>query len=322
VLTLRQALVLGLSLLSSCSIYDESLLDPTGEGDDEARGGSRTLEPGEGNEQRAGTANGASGGKGSAQAGGSDTGATGGSAPSAGAGSDTGSGGMGAVGSGGGALAGGGAATAGATGNGGSPPVVTGDDLLDDMEDGNFYLTPRAPRYGFWYVAGDTTVGAKLPKIEELVGVLEPAREASTQAVHFVATGFKGWGASVGLSFTDQASKRVKYDAGNATGVSFWIRGSVTGNAKLRVQFPLPGTDPLYELCGSEEQGQCLDHYATQVTVTADWQQVTIPFSSLHQAGWGAPVAAFDPTEMVGIEWSAGTVNLDVWLDDLALIRP
>jgi hypothetical protein len=194
--------------------------------------------------------------------------------------------------------------------------------VLDDMEDGNFYLTPRPPRYGFWYVAGDGTAAAELPKIEELMGTLAPARDASTLAVHFAASGFKGWGASLGLSFTDQASKRAKYDAGNATGLSFWVKGSVTGNAKVRVLFPLPGTDPLYELCGQEDQGMCLDHYATQISVTADWQQLTIPFSSLHQAGWGAPVPAFDPTEMLGIEWSAGTTALDIWLDDLALIRP
>jgi hypothetical protein len=200
--------------------------------------------------------------------------------------------------------------------------MPTGVDLLDDMEDGNFYLTPRPPRHGFWYVAGDGTAGAALPEIAELMAVLAPARGASTAAVHFSASGFEGWGASLGLSFTDQASKRVKYDAGNATGISFWLRGTVTGGAKLRVQFPLPGTDPLYALCGGQAQGQCLDHYATQVSVTADWEPITIPFSSLHQAGWGAPVAQFDPTEMLGIEWSTGVVGVDIWLDDLALIRP
>jgi hypothetical protein len=56
--------------------------------------------------------------------------------------------------------------------------------------------------------------------------------------------------------------------------------------------------------------------------VSADWQHVTIPFSSLHQVGWGATVLAFDPTEMLGIEWSTGVTALDIWLDDLALIRP
>jgi hypothetical protein len=126
----------------------------------------------------------------------------------------------------------------------------------------------------------------------------------------------------LGLSFTDQASKRGPHDAGNATGVSFWLRGSVSGNAKLRVQFPLTGSDPAYELCGGEDQGDCLDHFATQVTVTEAWQLVTIPFSSLHQAGWGAPLPAFDPTEMLGIEWSTGIVALDIWLDDLAFVRP
>jgi hypothetical protein len=190
------------------------------------------------------------------------------------------------------------------------------------MEDGNFFLSPKPPRYGFWYLAGDTTAGATLPKIEELVGVVSPARAGSTNAVHFTATGFKGWGCSVGLSFTDAASKRGAYDGGNAVGVSFWVKGRVSGNAKLRVLFPLLGTDPTGKACGGTDQGQCLDHFATQLTVTAEWQQVQILFSSLHQAGWGAPLTAFDPAQMLGIEWSAGVADLDVWLDDLALLRP
>jgi hypothetical protein len=214
-----------------------------------------------------------------------------------------------------------GGVTAGSDGGGPTNPP-SGVDLLDDMEDGNFYIAPKPPRYGFWYVAGDTTAGAKLPKIEELIGTLVPSREASTSAVHFTASGFKGWGSSVGLSFTDAGSKRGAYDAGGAFGVSFWVRGSVSDNVKLRVLFPLMGTDPTGKLCGGTQQGQCLDHFATQVSVGPDWQQVTLLFSSLHQAGWGVPLAAFDPKQLLGIEWSAAIANVDVWIDDLALLRP
>jgi hypothetical protein len=65
-----------------------------------------------------------------------------------------------------------------------------------------------------------------------------------------------------------------------------------------------------------------LDHFATQISVSSQWTQVTILFANLHQAGWGAPIDAFDPRQMLGIEWSPGPVNLDVWIDDLALLRP
>lgn len=214
-------------------------------------------------------------------------------------------------------------AEGGSLGAGGSEPEVpSGVDVLDDMEDGNFYISPKPPRYGYWYVAGDTTVGAQLPKIEELMGSPVPSRAGSTLAVHYLAAGFKGWGSSLGLSFTDAASKRVTYDAGDALGISFWVRGSVEKAAKLRVQILLLGTDPSGQQCGGAEQGQCLDHFATLITVTADWQQVKIPFSSLHQGGWGAPLTGFNATEILGIEWSAGTSSLDIWLDDLALLRP
>jgi hypothetical protein len=308
-------------LLASCNVYTDSLLDDSAapenggvllsagngsiisaQGGHAAIGGSKNtnVEPPGGD--AAETPN---GGGGAVGAGGTST-TSGGAGPAAGQS---------------GAAPAGGATTAGSSAGGSANPP-SGVDVLDDMEDGNFYLSPKPPRFGFWYVAGDTTVGAKLPKIEELVGAFTPARDASTSAVHFTAAGFKGWGSSVGLSFTDSVSKRSAYDAGSALGISFWVRGSVSDNAKLRVLFPLLGTDPTGKQCGGTGQGQCLDHFATQVSVTSQWQQVTVLFSSLHQAGWGVPLAAFDPKQMLGIEWSAGIADVDVWLDDLALLRP
>jgi hypothetical protein len=195
-------------------------------------------------------------------------------------------------------------------------------DLLDDMEDGNFYLSAKPPRYGYWYVAGDPTAGASLSKIEQLVASLDPVREDSSSAVHFQATGFKGWGASVGLTFADSTQKRTPYDSGDALGVSFWVRGTMTDNAKLRVLFPIIGTDTSGTECGGTGQGECLDHYATQISVTDKWVRVTILFASLHQAGWGAPLAGFDAAHLFGVEWTTAGADADVWIDDLALLRP
>jgi hypothetical protein len=191
------------------------------------------------------------------------------------------------------------------------------------MEDGNQYLPAKPPRYGFWYVNGDATSGAKIVKIEQLVAGLAPARGASTKAAHFTASGYAGWGATVGLSFADAAQKRTPYDAGNAVGISFWVHGSFkAAGTLLTVLFPIPDTDSSGTHCGGSGQGLCLDHYKASVAVTADWQQVTLMFSDLHQGGWGAPVDAFDPKKMLGIEWSAADTAIDIWLDDLALLRP
>jgi hypothetical protein len=160
-----------------------------------------------------------------------------------------------------------------------------------------------------------------------LIGALAPARldpphAPSTEAVHFTASGFKDWGATVGLSFADAAQKRTAYDSGNAVGISFWVRGSITDKTKLRVLFPLVGTDPIGKLCGGTNQGKCLDHFSAPVEVTSEWQQRSVLFTSAYQAGWGAPLTGgFDPSQMLGIEWNA-TTDLDIWIDDLALIRP
>jgi hypothetical protein len=306
-------------------VYTEALLDSNGSLEDGGRGGGLVLvEAGKSGASSPPNARGGDGSGGSAPAasGGRSADGDGGDAGDASPTAGTGDGGTAPSGAGG-SSGGSSSPSGGSSGAGGTQPQLpAGVDLLDDMEDGNFYISPAPPRYGYWYLAGDTTVGAVLPRIEDLMGSPAPSRQGSTLAVHYTASGFKGWGSSLGLSFTDAASKRVTYDAGNAVGISFWVRGSVDKAAKLRVQIPLLGTDPTGTQCGGAQQGQCLDHFAILIAVTDEWQQVKIPFSSLHQGGWGAPLAGFNPGEILGIEWSAGTSSLDIWLDDLALMRP
>jgi hypothetical protein len=300
-----------LALLTSCSIYSESLLDGAAD-EDAGGGGTRSIDRGgsggsgskasttggsaAGSDAASGTAGKAAGGSGSNVAGGGT-----GNETSGGSGGDT----MGGVPPSGGSA--------------GSPQVVlpTGVDLLDDMEDGNFYLAPTPPRFGYWYVASDKTMGSTLPEIEKLIAKLDPARSGSTQAVHFAASGFTGWGASVGFSFTDSANKPKAYDAGAAKGLVFWVRGSVKNDAKLRVIFPSTPTVAAGKLCGGPDQGQCLDHFGTQVSVTSEWTRVPIAFASLRQAGWGALIeSGFDTKQMLGIEWTSDLHDLDVWIDD------
>ncbi|HVY26732.1 MAG TPA: hypothetical protein VHB79_09275 [Polyangiaceae bacterium] len=314
----------ALSPLVGCSVYTESLLGDT----------QQTVNSGGSSISLAGSRNGTEGGTAHGGVSGNpDPQETAGEANGSAAADAGGAGGTGTNNGGsapnGGALAGGTGSVGGTTmtnaGSGGTAVVdpPTGVDMLDDMEDGNFSLLPKPPRYGFWYVAGDATVGGKLPKIEQLVATIDPARGASSKGVHFEASGFKGWGSSVGLSFSDASQKRGPYNAGNALGISFWVRGSVADSTQLKVQFPITATDPSGKLCGGAGQGQCLDHFSTQITVTSTWTQVPILFSAIYQAGWGVPVeGGFDPGQMLGIEWSAGTSNLDIWIDDLALMRP
>jgi hypothetical protein len=310
-----------LSLLTSCSVYTDSLLDQAQSLDTAGsqNDAGSSVNAGQGGRGSTGAGSGGSrpeqvGGDGGGKAnvnGGSSTAGSGGKAPT---------GGDSATAAG---MTGGGTTTAG---NGGSGIVVdppSGIEMLDDMEDGNQYLPAKPPRYGFWYVNGDASPGAKLVKIEQLITGLVPARAASTKAAHFTATGYVGWGATVGLSFSDAAQKRKPYDTGDAVGISFWVRGSLkASDPMLTVLFPIPDTDPSGTHCGGTDQGLCLDHYKTLVPVTADWKQITVLFSSLHQGGWGAPVDAFEPEQLLGIEWSAADAAIDVWLDDLALLRP
>jgi hypothetical protein len=312
--------LLPCALLISCSVYDDSLLDDVQSS--VGRGGTESSTAGTSNASTAGKGS-LGGTSGDIETGGSGEPGTAGSAAgttSVGGSSPTTTAGTSAGGTS--STEGGTGTATGGTGAGGTPNPPTVVDVMDDMEDGNFYLFAKPPRYGYWYLAGDATSGASLPKIENLVASLEPARGDSTSAVHFKATGFKGWGVSVGLVFADSKQQKAAYDGGNAVGVSFWVRGSVTNSAKLKVMFPIAGTAEGSSDCGGTEQGPCLDHFATQVSVTDEWKQVTILFSNVHQAGWGAALDGFDAAHMLGIEWTVALADADVWIDDVALLRP
>ena len=67
----------------------------------------------------------------------------------------------------------------------------------------------------------------------------------------------------------------------------------------------------------------CYDAHGDYVMLDVDWQLFKLPFVRLVQEGWGSS-AAFDPSQILALEWSAKTPPgmpascFDFWIDDVA----
>ena len=288
------ALVAGLSLAGCLVSFEDYPLAPL----DRAAGGS-------------GAAGADTGG---ATTGGSDTSDAG---TSASAGSESAVGGKAAGGTAGGTAAGGTAAggtAAGGSGGSGGGDLRLSDLMIDDFEDGDGHLLPLAGRNGLWFVANDGTA-QQIPSANAvtLPSLLSPPNGASTRALHTSGNGFTGWGALIGANFVVTGTMPVLYDISAHEGVSFSAKlGKTTAASQLRVAIQDHDTRVGCSLCG--------DDFGALVTLGNTFQTITVPFSSLKQAGWGNPqVAAFDPKRTYALTFSwPPHVTFDVWIDDVS----
>lgn len=311
---LKLVLTASWSLTLACAVYDPSLLK--GHGFDDARGGS----PGAGNAP-------SGGGGGDAGANGGGAAATSGAAPSGGEGGDgdgpTGGGasaGAAAAGTGGAAGAGGDGPGAGGGGNGGDGP--TGVPLVfDTMEDGNLTFILSSSLHGRWYLSNDGSDGEQTT-LGELMAPIPEGRGDSEKAVHTTASGFTGWGASVGFTFENESFERVPFDASAFSAVSFYAKVESGSATSVRVTFPDMNTDPMGEVCGTAETGteDCLNHFGADLELTTEFTEYVLEFGELAQRDWGHLEPSLDASQLLGMEVSWGTAAVDLWLDDVVLL--
>lgn len=178
--------------------------------------------------------------------------------------------------------------------------------LIDDFEDGDEVLEEREGRSGIWY------------KYEELSGdhdlsfeQLAVARLDSSGALHTSGSDHGQW-AGVGVVLSS-----CVYDASSYVGVHFWIRGS---SAPVNVALVTPGVIPISGggTCTKEEEGLCYDAYRSSVTVTEQWRELFVPFTSFEQLGYGPDAGPLDLTRIESIQFQSDSSAFDVWIDDLS----
>lgn len=189
------------------------------------------------------------------------------------------------------------------------------ENLIDDFEDADAAIIEQQGRVGSWYVGNDG-MGMQTPRMDQPVvpSLLQPARGESRRAAHTFGGPFGGWGALLGTALGADA-----YDLSAYSGLRLWVRsGSISGSAaqSVRLNLPMPGTNSGGGICTV-----CSDHYGAEIPLTSQWQQVSVPFSSLKQRGYGRPVLAEPDLEHVtSLQLGFGSgVAFDLWIDDVEL---
>jgi hypothetical protein len=200
-----------------------------------------------------------------------------------------------------------------------------GEEIIDDMEDGDEEIRPIAGRRGAWFTLNDATTGAaQTPAGIFTMSPIDSGRGASSYAARTTGHGFKIWSPLFGFWMNKlPAGLKQPYDARKYVGITFWTRTNAATPLAVRVLVPNASTDPDGKKCGDSGSGGCSDHFGKNVAATSLWVKHAIRFADLAQAGWGHKVDSFDPESVYGIEFQfdVGT-EFDCWIDDVSFLLP
>lgn len=201
---------------------------------------------------------------------------------------------------------------------GGCAPLDAQEDLIDDLNDNDRFIPLLNGRFGAWRTAHDPTPGATM--LPPPAGNFLPSDSGDRcrlLAVHVTGGPFALWGASVGFGLG------APYDAGAYRGIRFWVKADGTSSNLLRVGFPDRFSHPDGGICLPNATGGagCYDHWGYRISLPTVWTQITVPFSSLRQDGWGLR-APFAPSHLFEVTFQIpANAQFGIWIDDLTFIR-
>ena len=181
--------------------------------------------------------------------------------------------------------------------------------LIDDFEDGNTQVLVSDGRHGYWHIVRDNSPSGELSLDEPPVPESGGARD-SERSMHLSGSGHTEWGAGFSV---DLRSQSLPYDASAHAGLKFWARGTPSLRVILVQQNLATGHSCATCPAGSSE---CGAFYGTQLTLTDDWTELTVPWSALTQATAGA--TRFAPDQLMLIKFEAPAAErFELWLDDV-----
>src|SRR5688572_5170981 len=182
---------------------------------------------------------------------------------------------------------------------------------------------------GAWDFSKDTSTGTITPAGTAML--LPEAGGQTGSALHVAGTGLTGWGAALGAFLNGATSS---FDASSYAGIAFYIKGTATtldGADKIMVLARMPDVIPMVpgSCCSDAVVGkECYSAHRAIVTVTADWTEVKLPWSSFVSPTWGlGATLQFSPDRVRDITFSfnndaatmmpAGGASFDIWIDGL-----
>jgi hypothetical protein len=207
--------------------------------------------------------------------------------------------------------------------------------LIDDMEGNTGEISAPKGGNGYWFTFGDgTTAGVETPP-----STASPFPDSAISPPRTVSAPFaalsgatSSWGAEVtGSGFAMFASMgfnfknpRAAYDASAYIGFVFWGRtGSTATDGTVRFLVPDLNTDPAGSVCTT-----CNDFFGENLMFTSSWQQYTVMYSDLSQAGFGVPTeTTLNAANVYAVQFQISTKApageaFDVWVDDIYFIKP
>jgi endoglucanase len=200
--------------------------------------------------------------------------------------------------------------TATGTSGGAQPPAGPSELLLDDLSDGNGTLSVSGIN-GEWGTYSDGTSAVTPPAMSAIVPV--------DGAIHVTGNGFSMWGAGLSLALSGAGAMSVDI----STYTSLKLRAKGTGT--ITVEVATPATT------GSEEGGECtgegcFGHYARTITMTPEYTDHVVTFSSLSQPEWGQTkeleLDRVSAINLLSRKEGDQNVNIDLWVDSISLVPP
>ncbi len=195
------------------------------------------------------------------------------------------------------------------------PPQV---GMISDGETGANQTNPIQGRGGYWYTFVDKAGSTVTPLSGDQGGTFQMT-EGGANGTKYAArmSGTIGGAdivfAGMGLNFVDP---KGQYDASKYGGVTFWAKRGPDSTGKVRLKVPDKNTDPDGKVCTA-----CFNDFGVDLNLTTEWQQYTIPFTSMKQLkDWGSPhTAGIEPSTIYGMQFQVNEKNakFDIWVDEI-----
>jgi hypothetical protein len=152
-------------------------------------------------------------------------------------------------------------------------------------------------------------------------------RGTSHYAARLHGSGFADVGAGMGFNLLDVGAAQARpYDASQFGGITLWMKNDVPVSVGLQV----PETVPIDRPFGTCNDGgvflNCYNDFVFEARPSGnEWIERTIPFAALEQRAFlhdsginlVAGSARWDPTQLLGMVFSAHYSAFDVWVDDV-----
>lgn len=239
--------------------------------------------------------------------------------------------------------------------------VTAADDLIAQFKTDNG-IEPVDGRSGGFYVYSDKSGSFTPPAVDGAPYPIDTANGNTTTgcsgagSFHTKATGFKLWGAAVGVDFMPSvAGVKTPYNASKYKGVTFWAKAA-TALTNVQVSFPDiytdgaanptpvdPATSPCVYTAGAPNNcspylvklGDAAFPGYTNAKVDTTWKKFDILFADTKQdpynPGFHTAADKLDSAHLVGMAIQVNAIfpasgpamanDFEIWIDDVAFIR-